>query len=348
MKLFKYFLLIVLILTIGAAIYIAVQPNQYDVKRKQIIKAPVELVFNNINDFKNWEDWGPWMDDDPTIEVSYADQTSGVGASYTWTSKDGPGRMKTIALERNKSITQELQFGDFEPTETHWTFEEVPEGTEITWNMKADQVPFIFKMFGAISGGMDNMLGEMMEKGFAKMDGVMKEEVKTYNKTIANSFKLGTIEELDLPTQKFIGYLQKTTTKTAMEDMTKLFMEYMPKAGMHAAQYLEQGDYIPGAYYTKWDDEKDEAEFYIGLLLKKDLAPAEGMTSIIIPASKTLKISKYGPYGIGDMEAHTKLNEYLSINEYSNNQKSYELYVNDPTLVKPNEIQTDIYYPVKK
>lgn len=347
MKTLKYILLLVLILLIGFAIYIAVQPNEYDVKRTQLIKAPTELVFNNVNDFKNWESWGPWMDEDPTIEVTYPEQTSGVGASYTWTSKDGPGSMKTIALEANKSIAQKLQFGDFEPTDTNWTFEEVPEGTEVTWNMKADEVPFVFKMFGAISGGMDKMLGDMMEKGLTKMDSVMQKEVIAYNEKMANSFRLGELQELDLPAQKFIGFKQQTSTKAAMEDMTKLFMEYMPKAGAYAANHLSYDDYTPACYYTKWDDEKDEAVFYIGLLLKKELAPGEGMTEITIPAGKTLKLSKFGQYGTGDMEAHTRLNEYMATKGYSNNQQSYELYVNDPTLVKPNEIQTDIYYPIQ-
>ncbi len=347
MKALKYILLLLLILIIGFAIYVAVQPNEYDVKRTQLVKAPVEMVFNNVNDFKNWESWGPWMEEDPTIEVSYPEKTSGEGASYSWTSKDGPGNMKTVGVVPNKSISQKLQFSDYEPTDTQWQFVETPEGTEVTWQMKADKVPFMFKMFGALSGGMDNMLGPMLERGLVKMDSLMQIEAKAYEEKMANAFRLGSIEELNLPSQKFIGYKQETTTKAAMEQMTDLFQKYMPMAGAHAMKTLQYGDFTPAAYYTKWDEEKDEAEFYIGLLLKKDLAPGEGMTAINLPSGKIIKMSKYGPYGTGDYQAHTKLNEYIAGKGYNNNQKSWELYVNDPTQVKPEDIQTDIYYPVK-
>lgn len=345
MKILKYLLLLLLVVLVAGAIYVATRPNDYDVARSKVIKAPVERVFNNINEFKNWEAWGPWHDEDSTIVVTYNEQTSGVGANYSWTSKDGPGKMKTVAVTENKSIDQQMQFGDYEPTDIQWTFEEVSEGTKVTWRMKSDKTAFIFKLFAALGGGMDKMLGDMEEKG---LDNIEREVLADLEKNPPQKFRLGEVSQHDATAKQFIGYYQKTSTDLAIEEMTKLFMANMPKAGQYAAvNKLE--NYVPGSLYTKWDEETKEAEFYIGLLVDgTDALPkADGMTTTAMSAGKVVKIAKFGQYGVGDMEAHGKIAEFMAKNKLVPAGPVWELYVNDPTTVKPSAIQTDIYYAVK-
>jgi len=344
MKTFKYLLLVILIFIIGFFTYVAVQPNKYEVKRTKVIHAPAKIIFNHINDLKKWENWGPWHDADSTIVTTYSENTIGVGATSSWTSKDGPGNMKIVNTVPNQTIDLSLQFGEYEPTDIHWILEEAEKETKVTWIMKSDNTPFLFKIFGALSGGMDNMLGPMEEQGLENLAKVVDTQIKNMPK----AFTLGEVEEVTLPSQTFIGYLQKTSTDMSPEEMSKLFMEFMPKAGMYIADKLTPEAYIPGTFYTKWDEETKEAEFYIGLLLKTETAPAEGMTKIEIPEGKALKIAKFGNYGKGDYEAHTALAKHMQENNIEMNGTSvWELYVNDPTTVKPEEIQTDIYYPIK-
>jgi effector-binding domain-containing protein/uncharacterized protein YndB with AHSA1/START domain len=345
MKILKYLLLLLLVVLVAGAIYVATRPNDYDVTRSKVIKAPIETVFNNISDFKNWEAWGPWMEEDSTIVVTYNEQTSGVGANYSWTSKDGPGKMKTVSSVQNKSLEQVMQFGDYEPTDVYWTFEEVPEGTKVTWGMKSDKTAFMFKLFAALGGGMDKMLGDMEEKGLANIEREVLAELK---KNPPKKFRFGNVIQQQMNAKKFIGFYQKTTTEAGMEDMTKLFTEFMPKAGMYAAQNKIEA-YIPGTLYTKWDEETKEAEFYIGLLIDTENAipDAEGMTKMDVAAGQIVKISKFGPYGVGDMEAHTVIGTYMNDNKLMPAGPVWELYMNDPMNVKPEDIQTDIYYSVK-
>lgn len=352
MKFLKYALLILAIAIIAFVVLGATQPDDYDVKRTKTVNAPLGMVFNNVNDFKNWEEWGPWYDDDSTIVATYTDKTSGVGAAYSWTSKEGPGNMKTIALKPNTSITQKIQFGDYEPTDVYWTFKETPKGTDVTWGMKADKTPFMFKLFAGLAGGMDNMLGPMLDRGLVKMDSVMQIHKKNSPATNLNQgqFKLGNITEITLPAQKFIGYKYNTTTTEAMKNMTNYFMDALPKAGQYAAsKKLNYGEYKPGATYTLWDEENDKAEFFIGLVLKKDIPPAEGMSAINLPAGKTITLTKYGPYGNGDYQAHTKLNEYIAAKKYTIKPgvTTWEIYPNDPAKVKPEAVETAIFYGVK-
>ncbi|MEM6380792.1 MAG: SRPBCC family protein, partial [Bacteroidota bacterium] len=176
MKIFKRVVLFIVVVLVAAVAYIMFQPAEYNVSRSKVIKAPVGMVYNAVNDLRSWEQWGPWHDDDTTIVVTYGDKTVGLGASSEWLSKDGPGNMKVVAVEPNKSIALKLQFEDYEPGDLKWTFEEVEEGTKITWIMEEDNAPFVFKMVAAFMGGWDAMLGPMQEQGLDNLNAVMQKE----------------------------------------------------------------------------------------------------------------------------------------------------------------------------
>ena len=60
------------------------------------------MFTNTISDYKKCEAWGPWQEQDTTMTFTYTEQTSGVGANYSWTSRDGPGSMKTLAARRKQ------------------------------------------------------------------------------------------------------------------------------------------------------------------------------------------------------------------------------------------------------
>jgi effector-binding domain-containing protein/ribosome-associated toxin RatA of RatAB toxin-antitoxin module len=340
MKIFKRILLIVVVVIAAALLYVLFQPSEYNVSRSRVIKAPVSAVFNTVNEMRTWEEWGPWHDEDSTIVVTYGETTSGEGAYNSWTSKDGPGNMKTVTVVPNKRIEQKMQFGEFDPSDVIWTFEEVEDGTKVTWHMKEDDAPFIFKMASAMSGGWDGMLGPMEEQGLENLEEVVLERVSD-----ENSFRIGEVTPVTLEAKKFIGIKHTTRTDIGHEEMTKLFMSSMPKVGMHAEEKgLADGDYTPGAVYLKWDEETKEAEFYIGLLLNKDLEAADGMEILSVPAGKGVMVTKYGNYGNGDMEAHAKIAKYMAANNMTAQGLVWELYENDPIDVQPQDIQTDIYY----
>ncbi|MCF2876562.1 MULTISPECIES: SRPBCC family protein [unclassified Tenacibaculum] len=341
MKILKYILLLIVAVIAIGLIYVSTYSGSYDVSRSKVIKAPIAHAFNTVNDLKTWEKWGPWHDEDSTIVVTYGEKTVGVGASDSWTSKDGPGKMETVALVENKSIDQKISFMDNEPGDIYWNFEEVAEGTKVTWGMKAEKSPFVFKMFAALTGGWDNMLGPMEEKGLDNLEKVLLETIPATPK-----FTIGEISTKEVSEKIFIGFPHKI--KINHEEMTRLFMQDLPKAGIHAAKSgLKLGDYTPGAVFSKYDEKSGETEFYIGLLLNKDLAPATGMKVVKLPAGNSLVISKFGNYGEGDYDAHTKIGNYLKENNLTQKWPIWELYVNDPSTVKPTEIQTDIYYPIE-
>ncbi|MGE5943886.1 MAG: transcription activator effector-binding protein, partial [Flavobacteriales bacterium] len=107
MRTFKYFAFIFLIAIIGTAIYIAVQPNDYAFSRSRVINAPASVLFNKVNDLKNWPEFSPWIEQEPNASIRYGDKTAGVGASYSWEGNVlGEGSMKTLAANENQFISQ--------------------------------------------------------------------------------------------------------------------------------------------------------------------------------------------------------------------------------------------------
>ena len=110
MKFVKYLLFLLLIILIGLAIYVAVQPNSFSVTREKVIDAPASVVYQNVIDFKKWPNWSPWIEKEPNLTLNFPEQTSDIGGSYSWEGKDGKGNMKTVATVPNESIDQKLQF----------------------------------------------------------------------------------------------------------------------------------------------------------------------------------------------------------------------------------------------
>ena len=345
MKILKYLFFLLLVGLIGGAIYITLQPNKFDFERSRVINAPKDYVYKHISDYKKCEAWGPWQEQDTTMTFTYNEQTSGIGANYSWNGAMGPGSMKTLEAVENKSLKQELKFGEFSPSEVNWKLEETSEGTKVTWGMKGE-ADFMLKAIMVPYGGMEKGNEPSFLRGLEKLDSIVVNDY-TKNPPIAKAtFSLGSTLSLRQDAQQFIGY--KQVTKIDHEEMTKLYMEFMPKAGMHAAAHeLADTDFTPAAVFTIWDEEKGEAEFYIGLIVRKDVALAEGMEKITLPAGENIMITKYGPYGTGDQEAHIAIDTYLKEKGLEQNGAIWELYVNDPGAVKPEDIETEIHYPVK-
>lgn len=110
MKILKYILLLILLAVIGLTVYIATQPGEYESEQSRIIKAQKSVVFSYVNDYKNWEDFGSWKDDDPNMQFTYSDTTIGKGAFYTWKGSSGEGKTETVFEKENDSIAQKTTF----------------------------------------------------------------------------------------------------------------------------------------------------------------------------------------------------------------------------------------------
>jgi len=250
MKFLKYIIFLLLIAFIGLAIYIAVQPNSFEVKRTRTFEAPAQVIYNNVIDFKNWEAWSSWVERDPETVVTLSEQTKSVGGSFSWVDTDGKGSMKTVATVENESIDQELQFGDFEPSKVNWSFNETADGkTEVIWKMNSENVPFMFKAYAIFSGGFDNMIGPDFERGLEKLDSIIVKSMKVY------SIKVDGI------TQHGGGFYLYNTTSAKMDSFESVIKDKL----LEVNNYVQKNNITtagsPFVYYHKWDEVNNTVMF---------------------------------------------------------------------------------------
>ncbi|WAC01831.1 SRPBCC family protein [Lacinutrix neustonica] len=138
MKALKYIFFLLLITIIALALYIAVQPNDYEVTRTRTIKAPAAVIYDHVNDYKNWSSWSSWVENNPNMKITLPENTSGVGGSYSWEDADGVGTMKTVEVNPNSAIEQEMQINDYPKSEVSWKFSSNEDGsTDVTWTISA-------------------------------------------------------------------------------------------------------------------------------------------------------------------------------------------------------------------
>nr|WP_294938688.1 SRPBCC family protein [uncultured Flavobacterium sp.] len=183
MRIVKYIFLLILLAAIAISVYIGTQNGNFDVQRSKVINVPQSVLYNYVDDYKNWEDWGPWAEEDKTLKYTYSEKTKGLGASYSWTGEEGEGKMTTVKTVDNDSIFQKISFEGGEPNDVIWGFEKAGSGTKVTWRMKG-KMNFMMKFFCFFKGGAENMMAPMFEKGLANMDTILVQELKNYSVTV--------------------------------------------------------------------------------------------------------------------------------------------------------------------
>ena len=175
---------IVLLVGLMAAIGFAL-PKEYEVQRTARIDAPPEEVWAMVSDLKQWPTWVYWNEDHVAdLSISYGDITQGEGASQSWSSKQGDGRLTFTECKENESIKFEMQFGEFPPMYSSITLKRRPvlktdpatkklvkhDYTEMTWdadgNMPNDPMSgwFGLLMRPNIGRDYDYGLAQLQEK----------------------------------------------------------------------------------------------------------------------------------------------------------------------------------------
>lgn len=175
----KKVLLVVAVLVLGVIVLIATRPSTYLVERATTIEAPVEVVFEQVNDLHEWAKWSPWEKLDSEMTKTYEGPTSGVGAVYAWAGdeKVGEGRMTIAESVEGERISIQLQFiKPWESTNTTtFLFSSPAEGkSSVSWQTTGG-LNFTAKA-AALFMDMDGMLGADLESGLAELKAVSEAE----------------------------------------------------------------------------------------------------------------------------------------------------------------------------
>ena len=165
---FKKILLILAAVVVVLLVVIAMQPADFSVSRSATVNAPPTAVFAQVNDFRKWEAWSPWLKMDPNTKVTFDGPAEGKGAKYAWVSeKTGEGNMTILESQPDERILIDLIFVKPFAADNDVEFTFKPEGTatEVTWTMMGKN-NFMGKAFGLFMD-VEKMVGSDFEKGLA-------------------------------------------------------------------------------------------------------------------------------------------------------------------------------------
>lgn len=129
------------------------------------INYPIEVVFNQINNLKNWANWNFWQQKDGNIEIKYGDKYEGVGGVYSWGSQKssiGTGSLLITESEANKIIKYTVDFGGKGKGEAIITFEtNSDKSTKVIWIFESN-------VEGLLGGWFALMMKKMVRRSFKK------------------------------------------------------------------------------------------------------------------------------------------------------------------------------------
>lgn len=163
-------------------------------ERSVMINSQPAIIYDLLDNFKNYNNWSPWAEVDPDTQYSYSGPESGPGARMTWSSKNdqvGNGEQWIIETRENEYIKYGMKFGDLEGVYfAEMILKPAENGTQVTWTYNGDvsnesaMNAAMGKFFGMF---MDSMLGPFYEKGLSSLKEISESTPPTYMEPAADT-----------------------------------------------------------------------------------------------------------------------------------------------------------------
>lgn len=336
MKIVKYVFLLLVLAVIAVTVFIATQEGKYDIKKKRVIKVPKAVLYNYINEYKNWENVGILTGSDTTAVFTYAPSTSGPGAAMSWKQEDNDGEVKTIRTAENDSIIQNAVIDDLD-SEIKWAFKDTLNSTKVTVSFKGE-LSFSEKANALLKGGVNDKMESVLEKALNNLDNFLVKELAVYN-----------IEVKGRITKTAAFYLGHAVT-SKISDINKNAAETFPKL----LNFIKDNKIVkngsPFILYRTINKAEDKASYVVCIPIKEEIhtmtgSEYEGGKLSEFQAVKTTLKGDYSHL----REAWDKAQNYLvgkGIQENTTGQY-VEMYTKGVQKTKrPSEWITDIYIPV--
>lgn len=338
MKILKYLFLLLLLSLVALTVFVATQKGIFSVERSKVINSPKATVYNYVNDFRNYEDFESWAVEDPSIKMTFPNKTAGNGASFYFASPDGAGNVITLKSKEGESIQQKMKYDGTE-ADVNWTFKDTLAGkTKVTWK-GTGTMSFLFKIYTALNGGSDKVIGTIYEKSLANIDKNLDFETKTYAIKVN-----GVVKKVETPyiKQTFTSEISKVN-KNARVVIPKL-IEFSKNNGLDT-------NGKPFIIYHTYDKTTGLAKISICLPTSREITTTSGSDILggKLNGFEAVKTTLTGDY------SHT--NEAIAkTTAYINNEKIFPdlswshleiLTVSKLDVKSPSKLTTEIYFPTK-
>ena len=346
MKLLKLILFLTLLFIVGGALFYGTKDAKFERIETKVINAPAGLIYNQVKDFQSWQNWAPWLQIDPNIQISKSEKTEGEGATYTWKSNHeilGNVSLETKKVIPLKEIEQEVSIETLLGTvksDVFWSFEETEtqDKTTVTWGVKGDP-PFLEKILLSFrKHKIEEDFSTLFRAGLSSLDSLVHKKMTEH-----------TINVDGITTYKPGFYLYAVSASKISDvglKMAPLFEKVKNVSDKNSLQ-------ITGSHFTiynEMDNMNDTAIFSTCIPVDKKFTTPKGGSVLCgyLPEMTVLKTSMKGNYTYLT-KAYAQANAYLTANglQVAPDRKMFEVYRNDPSLVpNPAAWLTDIYIPI--
>ncbi len=171
-KFFTFILLLILIL--GIVGYFL--PTQYTINKSITISSSPAHIHEYVGDLKKWDIWTPWKAEDPNMEITIRDRTTGIGASQSWKDKHGGGSLVFTSWSPENGIEYDLFFkaGKYKCNSAIKYNSTSRSKTKVRWTMQGDmKMPIIGGYFAIF---MKYSIGSMFQQGLNQLKTIVEQD----------------------------------------------------------------------------------------------------------------------------------------------------------------------------
>lgn len=337
MKIVKYVFLLIVLAIIAVTVFIATQEGKYDIKKESTIQVPKPVLFNYINDYRNWENIGILSDSDTTAVFSYSGASSGEGAVMKWKKSGMEGEITTARLVNNDSIIQKASIDGLK-SEVFWAFEEVPGGNSRVTVRQKGELSFSDKAYALLQGGVEEKIEENIAKGLANLNSFLVEELKVFDVNVEG-----------VVNKRGVFYLGHNAT-IQIADLNKKSAEIFQRLSAFMQTNKIATDGMPFILYKSYDKAKGITSLMFCIPIKEEIFTSPGSEfegGKLIPY-RGLKTSLKGDYSHLE-KAWNTAKKHIADNALQENTTGQYVEVYTKGMKqsrRPSEWITDIYIPI--
>lgn len=321
LKIIGIALLIILGLVLAVAAFL---PKTVDMGKSIEILAAENVIFNQVNNFKNWEKWSPFKSDD--MKTEYEGPVAGVGTKRTWTSESmGSGSQVIEESTPFSHIKTVLDFGKDGTSNSTWTFEKLENGVHVTWGMTMVELSWpMGRLYGLMTPGM-------MDPFFTKGLNSLKEVCEA-----DPDFS----EIITTPTPTYAIF-----DSCLISDMGQKMGEVYGKLSTFFQQNNLEMAGPPLCFYHVWNPE-GYIHFEAAIPVLETIGDQGEIVVSEVHKTKAVEYLHVGSYDdLGT--AHELLGAYLIEHGYQMAGAPFEEYLTDPSNEPdPAKWQTLVVYPI--
>lgn len=330
MRIFKFFLFAILGFIVVYILACAFMPSKFEVSRDIEINTNPIIVFNQVNNFYNWNNWEPWSEMDTTIINNFGEITEGEGAYREWTAeKAGNGNMKITNSKLLKQIDFKISLSDWSTFDGQFIFEPTKMGVKVSWINKSD-LPFITRMCGPI---FDAMMGVDLERSLNNL--------KVYCENLP--VRTENMEVVIWESQPYVYILDSCKVSNISAKLAKVYEEIYRSLASQGIIPISQ----PFAKYLSFPQnlgDENKVILQAGAFMETGIETSGRIQIGNSKSGNTIQASHFGVYETAG-KTHDTMKKYCDDNGYTIIGSAYEMYITDPGLEpNPAKWETKVIY----